>query len=355
MTLSLKDRINTIFENENFEDDKEVIMKIKTLLAELEDETSDSPKSKSLAQIFQDGFDLLVKPPKLISTSIKAFDDKFGGLALGEFVVLGARPSMGKTSLVTQLASQISKEVPTLFFSFNLSEKQLFYRFLALEKKIDAMGFYSRSFLEEHWVDLVSLKDELEAKKLFFNISGVTTLSDFRKECEKYIKENKVKVIIVDCLQDLSSSKRWNNREIEMGLICRELKKISREYGVCVIATSPLSRATEFRPGKRPQLSDLRESGSIEQEADKVILIYRPEYYDIEYWDNEDMSLTENEAELILAKNKMGMLGSVRVRFNKNLGIFENSENNYKIIGDFSFLESRLGEIGFENEDNIPF
>ena len=162
------------------------------------------------------------------------------------------------------------------------------------------------------------------------------------------IEENGVKVIFVDYLQMMGTRKYGYNREAEISYISRELRSIALDFNVCIVVSSQLSRATETRPGyKRPLLSDLKESGAIEQDADKVIFLYRPEYYRIEEWDDDECSPAKNTAELIVAKNKNGYLDKVRVEIEEEFTGFKNYEYTFK--NEFSFSQDRLNEMVTKN------
>jgi replicative DNA helicase len=173
-------------------------------------------------------------------------------------------------------------------------------------------------------------------------------MSAFRAHCQQHIDAHGVKIIMVDYLQMMSASKHRNSRELEISYVSRELKNIAKDLNVCLIATSQLSRAVESRGGayhsKHPQLSDLRESGAIEQDADKVIFVYRPAYYGITHDENGNdiQSLTE----LILAKNRNGKLGEVKLQHNEN---FTNYTAFKEYKNEFTFSEKRLNELRDEH------
>ena len=173
-------------------------------------------------------------------------------------------------------------------------------------------------------------------------------MSAFRAHCQQHIDAHGVKIIMVDYLQMMSASKHRNSRELEISYVSRELKNIAKDLNVCLIATSQLSRAVESRGGaylsKHPQLSDLRESGAIEQDADKVIFIYRPAYYLITH--DENGNDIESLTELILAKNRNGKLGTVKLQHDKN---FTNYTTFKEFKNEFTFSEERLNELRDEH------
>ena len=191
--------------------------------------------------------------------------------------------------------------------------------------------------------------DEIENLPLFIYERNTNGMSGFKEMCRKHVKEKGVKVIFVDYLQLLNSTRYRNNRELEIGYISRELKNIARELTICVVATSQLSRSVEQRGGERkPILSDLRESGSIEQDADKVIFLYRPTYYGIVL--DEDGNSTQYLMELILAKNRNGPLTTIRLRHDPQFTSFVPFDPEH-----FSLPKGRLDEIEGESEEDVPF
>ena len=181
---------------------------------------------------------------------------------------------------------------------------------------------------DEEWQRLFSNVSELENAPLFIDETPSLSVFDFRAKCRRLVMQHGVKIIMVDYLQLMTANSGKGgagNREQEIAMISRSLKAIAKELNVPVIALSQLSRSVETRPGKRPQLSDLRESGAIEQDADIVSFIFRPEYYKITTWDNDEdgaETSTENQAELIIAKHRNGAPADVRMSFYKNIAKF---------------------------------
>lgn len=181
---------------------------------------------------------------------------------------------------------------------------------------------------DEEWERLFTNVSELENAPLYIDETPSLSVFDFRAKCRRLVMQHGVKIIMVDYLQLMTANnggKGAGNREQEIAMISRSLKAIAKELNVPVIALSQLSRTVETRPGKRPQLSDLRESGAIEQDADIVSFIFRPEYYKITTWDNDEPGAetgTENQAELIIAKHRNGATADVRLSFFKNIAKF---------------------------------
>jgi replicative DNA helicase len=226
---------------------------------------------------------------------------------------------MGKTQLLVSITLNISKNNPVLFFSYDLSDHLLTNRFISSLSGISLNNQLNFPLSDEHKEKLTAVSTDFSKHKIFVNEGYHNSITAFKAHCKQMIEKNGIKVIVIDYLQMMSSNKYRHNRELEISYISRELKNIAKEFNVCVIVSSQLSRAVESRgSSKYPQLSDLRESGSIEQDADKVIFIYRPEYYGHEI--DEDGNDTSGVVELILAKNRNGTLGEIK--------LFRNSEFN---------------------------
>ena len=339
--------IENIISNQNA-DEKEIIYQLKKLLFEVEAQNYPVNDSKKLSELLSDSISDMngdVDSDEVIKTGFINLDGEIGGFLPGELVVIGGRPSMGKTQFLINLSLHISQTLPVLYFTFDLSEFLLTSRFISSLADIEAYKILQHKLSDEEKEKVTSLEKEIKKHKIFINDSSHTSISAFKIHCLKQIEENDVKVIFVDYLQMMSSNKYRNNRELEISHISRELKTIAKDNNVCVIAASQLSRAVEMRSGsKRPQLSDLRESGAIEQNADKVIFITRPEYYGINQ-DEEGNSLA-GVAELIIAKNRNGRMGAALLKIDSNFTNFKDFDNYTE---DFSFSTDRLDEI------NKPF
>ncbi|MDO4781700.1 MAG: DnaB-like helicase C-terminal domain-containing protein [Capnocytophaga felis] len=319
MSSVLRDKVQDIINHSFDSDDEQLIIKLKQLLRDV-DETqyNQCTTVKSLSELVASCIDVFRKlsPISVINTGFEDFDEKFGGFCLGELAIIGGRPGMGKTSLISQLALNISKEIPTLLFGFDTSEFILTNRFISLVSGIPIQRILQQKLSNEELASLIPIQNQLGSHKLFINDYHNRSIDSFRMLCQKYIEEEGVKIIMIDYLQMMGLSKYNNRREVELRYIVRELKNIAKDFNVCVVVTSQLSRNVECRPGhKRPMLSDLSDSGSIEQVADKVIFIYRPEYYKIMEWDDEVGTPTDGQAEFIIAKNKNGNIGSVGFDF----------------------------------------
>jgi len=275
----------------------------------------------------------------LVKTGFKEYDNLFGGLLLGELVVVGGRPSMGITQLLINLTLNVSIKTPVLYFTLDLSTPVLTNRFISSITNIDVSKLLHPDLTSREKKIVNRVGVNLRAHQIYISESQNHSLSDLRSFCENQINERGVKIIIVDYLQ-LMNSKEPNIRHLKVGSFTHELRKIAVDFNVCVIVASQLSRSVEIRGGdKRPQLSDLKDSSAIEQDADKVIFLYRPEYYRIMI--NEDGMDTTGILELIMAKNRNGNLGTVKLKRNSNATRLKNYGDN---LSNFDFNIWRQNE-----------
>ena len=246
-----------------------------------------------------------------IPTGFVDLDYKTSGLQPSDLILIAARPSMGKTAFVLNLAQHMAfkKDVPVAIFSLEMSKEQLVNRMLSLESHVDAQKIRTGRLNDEEWMNLVEGSANIANSKLFIDDTPGITLSAMRSKCRKLKMEHDIQIVIIDYLQLMSGNSGNNaSRQQEISDISRGLKALARELNVPVIALSQLSRAVEQRPDHRPMLSDLRESGAIEQDADVVMFLYREGYY------NRDLSEAEQRvAEVIIAKQRNGPIGTVNL------------------------------------------
>ncbi len=259
-----------------------------------------------------------------------------------DLIILAARPGMGKTAFVLSMARNmaIEHDKKVAIFSLEMSSVQLITRIISSETGLNSEKLRKGDLTDYEWKNLTSGVVDLEKAKLFIDDTPALSVFDLRAKVRRLASTQGLDVIIIDYLQlmTVGGSKAQGNREQEISTISRSLKSIAKELNVPVIALSQLSRAVETRStSKRPQLSDLRESGAIEQDADIVSFIYRPQYYQIEEW--EDGSPCENEAEIIIAKHRNGSLDDVRLRFIGELAKFANKEQGSTMI-----MESKMND-----------
>lgn len=242
-----------------------------------------------------------------------------GGFAPSDLVILAARPAMGKTALglniAVNMAAQLKK--PVAIFNLEMSKEQLITRMLCMESGMNSRALRSGTLHTDEWQSLSNAIASLSEAPIYIDDSSMVTPSEVRAKCRRLKAEHKdLAMIVIDYLQ-LMETGSSENRQQEISKISRSLKQLARELNVPVVALSQLSRAVESRTNKRPMLSDLRESGAIEQDADIVLFLYRDEYY------NPD-SNDKNTAELLIAKHRHGPTGTVRLFFEANLTRFGN-------------------------------
>jgi len=267
-----------------------------------------------------------------VSTGFQKLDDLTSGWQPSDLIIIAARPGMGKTALTLSMARNIAvtKQIPVAFFSLEMSSVQLITRLISAETGLSSEKLRTGKLADHEWKQLNVKVGDLEKAPLFIDDTPALSIFDLRAKARRLASQHGIKLIVVDYLQLMTagSSNKAGNREQEISTISRNLKSLAKELEIPVIALSQLSRAVETRGGtKRPQLSDLRESGAIEQDADIVSFIYRPEYYGIEEWDDEDHSPSAGQAEFIVAKHRNGGLDNIRMKFVGNLGKFEDFED----------------------------
>ena len=244
-----------------------------------------------------------------IPTGFVDLDYKTSGMHASDLVLIAARPSMGKTAFVLNIAQYVAfhEDECTAIFSLEMSKEQLVNRLFALESHVDAQLLRSGNLADSDWEKLIEGAGTIGKSKLIIDDTPGISISELRSKCRKYKLEHDLKLIIIDYLQLMSGSGRGSDsRQQEISDISRSLKALAREISVPVIALSQLSRAVEQRPDHRPMLSDLRESGAIEQDADMVMFIYRDDYY---HKDTEKKGI----AEIIIAKQRNGPIGTVEL------------------------------------------
>jgi replicative DNA helicase len=296
-----------------------------------------------------------------VPSGFEVLDKITSGWQPSDLIIIAARPGMGKTALTLSMARNIavSNQIPVAFFSLEMSSVQLITRLISSETELSSEKLRTGNLTKYEWEQLnVKVKD-LEKAPLFIDDSPSLSIFDLRAKARRLASQHGIKIIFVDYLQLMTaggSQKGGGNREQEISTISRNLKALAKELDIPVIALSQLSRAVETRGGsKRPLLSDLRESGAIEQDADIVSFIYRPEYYKIDTWDDDAQTPTENQAELIVAKHRNGGLGEVRLKFIGNLGKFDNLEDTFNVPQEFhSSMNAAANDDTFKPERNIP-
>ena len=260
-----------------------------------------------------------------VPTGFIDLDNKTSGMQPSDFVLIAARPSMGKTAFalnIIQAVTMRQKKRPTLMFSLEMSKEQLVNRLLAMESGIDSQKLRTGNLTDAEWADLMRASDTVSKSSLVIDDTPGITVTEVRSKCRKLKLEMGLDLIVIDYLQLMSAStSRNDSRQQEISDISRNLKSLAREMKAPVIALSQLSRAPEQRPDHRPMLSDLRESGAIEQDADIAMFIYRDDYYHPE-------TDHPGEAEIIIAKQRNGPIGTVKLLWKPELTKFVNIERS---------------------------
>ena len=247
------------------------------------------------------------------------------GFQPSDFILVAARPSMGKTAFVLNILEYVAikKERPCMIFSLEMSSNQLVNRLLSMDSGVDAQSIRSGKLSDSDWPRLIDSADRVGASNIIIDDTPGISVPELRSKCRKVKLERGLDLIIIDYLQLMSgNSKKNDNRQQEVSEISRSLKALAREMECPVIALSQLSRACELRADKRPMLSDLRESGAIEQDADLVMFLYRDEYY-------EPDSDKKGEAEVIIAKQRNGPIGTVTLNWQAETTRFKSKERVY--------------------------
>lgn len=243
-----------------------------------------------------------------IATGFLDLDYKTAGMQPSDLILIAARPSMGKTAFVLNIAQHVAfhNNQSVVIFSLEMSKEQLVNRLLSLESKVNSQAIRTGNMKDDEWERLIESADVIGRSGLLIDDTPGISIGELRSKCRKFKLEYDLKMIIIDYLQLMTGSGKIESRQQEISDISRSLKALARELHVPVIALSQLSRAVEQRPDHRPMLSDLRESGAIEQDADVVMFIYRDDYY------NKDTEL-KNVAEIIIAKQRNGAIGTINL------------------------------------------
>ncbi|MDC6351973.1 replicative DNA helicase [Zeaxanthinibacter sp. PT1] len=267
-----------------------------------------------------------------IPSGFDKLDKLTSGWQPSDLIIVAARPGMGKTALTLSMARNIAvnANTPVAFFSLEMSSVQLITRLISSETGLSSEKLRTGRLEKHEWEQLNVKVKALESAPLFIDDTPSLSIFDLRAKARRLASQHKIRLIVIDYLQLMTAggTQKGGNREQEISTISRNLKALAKELNVPVIALSQLSRAVETRGGsKRPILSDLRESGAIEQDADIVSFIYRPEYYKIDEWDDEERTPTQGQAEFIVAKHRNGGLENIRLKFIGQLGKFDNLDD----------------------------
>lgn len=256
-----------------------------------------------------------------LATGFHYFDTQTAGLQSSDLIVIAGRPSMGKSAFVSGIAEHacVVLKKPVAFFSLEMSKEQLVQRMLCSHARVDAQKVRTGYLSHTDWPKLTSAAGKLSEAPLFIDDTPAMTVLELRAKARRLKAQQHIELVVVDYLQLMDARARSESRQQEISEISRSLKALARELSVPVIAISQLSRAVESRTGNRPQLSDLRESGAIEQDADLVVFLFREEYY-------HPTEENRNKAEAIIAKQRNGPTGSCELVFLKEWTRFDNPE-----------------------------
>jgi replicative DNA helicase len=259
-----------------------------------------------------------------VPSGFTELDNYTGGFQKSDLIIVAGRPSQGKTALVLSISrnASILHDVPIGFFSLEMSSQQLVLRLICAEARVDAHSVRTGRLPEDEWRKLSTSVGKLYKAKIFIDDTPALTALEIRAKARRLKAEHNVGMIVVDYLQLMQGPKNVQSREQEISTISRSLKALAKELNIPVVALSQLNRAVETRSDKRPVLADLRESGAIEQDADVVLFVHRPEMFGI--MTDENNEPTEGLAELIIGKQRNGPTGSVRLSFIKQYARFEN-------------------------------
>ena len=288
-----------------------------------------------LSQLVNTGYELIEKlqEHKGLVTGVPSgfvdLDEMTSGFQKSDLVIVAARPSMGKTSLVLNMALHCATEAAKTvgIFSLEMSKEQLFMRMLTSEARVDAHRFRGGFLGEQDYDRLVAAFARLHDAKVFIDDTPSAGILEMRAKARRLKMEHGLDMLVIDYLQLMQGRGRFENRQQELASISRSLKILAKELQVPILALSQLSRAPESRSDHRPQLSDLRESGALEQDADVVLFIFREDMYARE---GERAPESEGVAELIIGKQRNGPIGTVRLAFLKQYTRFENLASGFR-------------------------
>jgi replicative DNA helicase len=259
-----------------------------------------------------------------VPSAFTELDNYTGGFQNSDLIIVAGRPSQGKTALVLSVArnAAILHDVPVAFFSLEMSIQQLVLRLICAEARVDAHSVRTGRLPEDEWRKLSTSVGKLYKARIFIDDTPALSALEIRAKARRLKAEHNIGLVVVDYLQLMQGPKNVQSREQEISTISRSLKALAKELNIPVIALSQLNRAVEMRGDKRPVLADLRESGAIEQDADVVLFVHRPEMFGINVDENNEP--TEGMAEIIIGKQRNGPTGSARLAFIKQYARFEN-------------------------------
>jgi len=289
-----------------------------------------------------------------LETGFTRLDALTSGWQASDLIIIAARPGMGKTAFVISMAKNMAIDFghPVALFSLEMSSVQLITRMISSETGLTSEKLRKGNLEPHEWEQLNVKVKNLTDAPIFIDDTPSLSIFDLRAKARRLVSQHDIKIIVIDYLQLMTAgASSGGNREQEISMISRNLKALAKELSIPVIALSQLSRAVETRGGsKRPLLSDLRESGAIEQDADIVSFIYRPEYYGQDEWDDDDHTPCEGQAEFIVAKHRNGGLENIRLKFTGHLAKFSDLEEGFG-----NEFQSKMNDFNKEiSSDHFP-
>lgn len=297
-----------------------------------------------------------------VPTGFTEIDKLISGLDSPSLNVIASRPGMGKTSFILSMAQNMAVDfnIPVAIFSLGNSSEQIVRRMITTKTGISTEKL-RKGNLEPHQWEMLNIKvKDLSNAPLYIDDSAELSIQNLIIKAMKLVEENYVKVIFIDYIQLLNIGNTIRqNREEELSIIVKQLKFLSKKLHIPIVVTSQLSRQLETRGGsKRPFLNDIRDSGAIEDDADIVSFLYRPEYYGFTEWDDEERTPCENQAELMISKNGIdGRIGNVRLKFENYLSKFSNLDQDFgnEFVSHMVSAEDAFGAPDNFDEDDVPF
>ncbi|MBE7646528.1 replicative DNA helicase [Tenacibaculum finnmarkense] len=308
-----------------------------------------------------------------LQTGFSKLDALTSGWQPSDLIIIAARPGMGKTAFVISMAKNMAIDFGhgVAVFSLEMSSVQLITRMISSETGLTSEKLRKGDLEPHEWEQLNVKVKKLSDAPIFIDDTPALSIFDLRAKARRLVSQHDVKIIVIDYLQLMTAGGSSGNREQEISTISRNLKALAKELSIPVIALSQLSRAVETRGGsKRPLLSDLRESGAIEQDADIVSFIFRPEYYGMTEWDDDDHSPCEGQGEFIVAKHRNGGMDNIRLKFTGHLALFsdldEGNSSEFESSMNGGIADSFNNEVASSNfaspedafgpsDDDVPF
>ncbi|WP_428740227.1 replicative DNA helicase [Tenacibaculum sp.] len=304
-----------------------------------------------------------------LATGFTKLDALTSGWQPSDLIIIAARPGMGKTAFVISMAKNMAIDFnhAVAVFSLEMSSVQLITRMISSETGLTSEKLRKGNLEPHEWEQLNVKVKKLSDAPIFIDDTPALSIFDLRAKARRLVSQHGVKILIIDYLQLMTAGGAGGNREQEISTISRNLKALGKELNIPVIALSQLSRSVETRGGsKRPLLSDLRESGAIEQDADIVSFIFRPEYYGMTEWDDDDHSPCEGQGEFIVAKHRNGGLDNIRLKFTGHLAKFSDLEEGFSSEFQSSMNSGFNDEVSSSNfaspedafgpsDDDVPF